>query len=210
MPTTAAEVGHFVKTTPGGGHTAWRGAANIDSGLAVDMRLMNQTVLSEDGKMAGLGFGGSLHDAYHQLSPHNLTVMGGRIVLASGKVTYVTRASHPDFWLALKGGTNNFGIITRFDVPTLACDLMRAFQLDWSFHNAPADVYLEVIQLAGLFGEFLLQPQSGRTDYDVRLLTATYGDARDDHARVRAAVAGIVDPQGVFQKRVPGGFKVFK
>ena len=38
------------------------------------------------------------------------------MVLASGEVVYVTSSSYPDLWTALKGGSNNFGIVTRFDV----------------------------------------------------------------------------------------------
>lgn len=91
MPTTASEVSLFVKTVTackdkdalfairGGGHTLWSGAANIDGGITVDMRLINQTVLSADGKTASLGPGARWHDVYHQLSAHNVTVMGGRL-----------------------------------------------------------------------------------------------------------------------------------
>jgi hypothetical protein len=39
-------------------------------------------------------------------------------VLASGEIVYATASSHPDLWLALKGGSNNFGIVTRFDLAT--------------------------------------------------------------------------------------------
>jgi FAD/FMN-containing dehydrogenase len=51
-------------------------------------------------------------------------IYGYEIVLASGEVVYATADSHPDLWLALKGGANNFGIITRFDVATFPEDLM--------------------------------------------------------------------------------------
>ncbi|KAL8923180.1 MAG: hypothetical protein Q9208_004743 [Pyrenodesmia sp. 3 TL-2023] len=40
------------------------------------------------------------------------------VVLASGEIIYATASSHSDLWLALKGGSNNFGIITRFDLAT--------------------------------------------------------------------------------------------
>ena len=43
-------------------------------------------------------------------------VYGYEIVLAGGNVVYATESSYPDLWLALKGGSNNFGIITRFDM----------------------------------------------------------------------------------------------
>ena len=38
--------------------------------------------------------------------------------MASGKVVYASATSHRDLWLALKGGSNNFGIVTRFDLAT--------------------------------------------------------------------------------------------
>ncbi|KAH8427290.1 FAD-binding oxidoreductase [Aspergillus melleus] len=36
------------------------------------------------------------------------------IVLANGEITVVTEASHADLFVALKGGSNNFGVITHF------------------------------------------------------------------------------------------------
>ncbi|EFX03777.1 FAD-binding domain containing protein [Grosmannia clavigera kw1407] len=180
MPTTASEVSQFVKTVGvrkgkdalfairGGGHTLWSGAANIEGGITVDMRLINQTVLSADGKIASLGAGARWRDVYPQLTPHNVTVMGGRlgslgvggflsgggltflsrrqgfacdniygyeIVLASGEVTYVTEASHAGLWLALKGGSNNFGIITRFDVLTFPSNRMWYSLLQYEYNN---------------------------------------------------------------------------
>jgi len=43
-------------------------------------------------------------------------VISYQIVLADGSINTVTKESHPDLWLALKGGSNNFGIVTSFDV----------------------------------------------------------------------------------------------
>lgn len=40
------------------------------------------------------------------------------MVLANGDVIEANADSHSDLWLALKGGSNNFGIVTRIDVPT--------------------------------------------------------------------------------------------
>lgn len=45
-------------------------------------------------------------------------IYGYEIVLADGRIVYATATSYPDLWLALKGGLNNFGIVTRFDVAT--------------------------------------------------------------------------------------------
>ena len=40
------------------------------------------------------------------------------VVLANGTIVHATASSHPDLWLALKGGSGNFGIVTHIDVPT--------------------------------------------------------------------------------------------
>ena len=41
-----------------------------------------------------------------------------QVVLASGAIVNANATSHPDLWRALKGGGNNFGIVTRFDLAT--------------------------------------------------------------------------------------------
>jgi len=40
------------------------------------------------------------------------------IVLADGTVTDANQSSNPDLWIALRGGSNNFGVVTRFDLET--------------------------------------------------------------------------------------------
>lgn len=88
-PTRTSEVAEFVKSVTannhtqfairGGGHTLWTGAANIDGGITVDMRLMNETRLSSNQETALLGPGGLWNNIYPQLEAYNLTVMGGRV-----------------------------------------------------------------------------------------------------------------------------------
>ncbi|KUJ13466.1 FAD-binding domain-containing protein [Mollisia scopiformis] len=39
-----------------------------------------------------------------------------QIVLASGQLTNANASSHPDLFRSLKGGMNNFGVVTRFDL----------------------------------------------------------------------------------------------
>ncbi|PBP18029.1 hypothetical protein BUE80_DR011177 [Diplocarpon rosae] len=41
------------------------------------------------------------------------------VVLASGRIVYASQDSHSDLFWALKGGSSNFGIVTRFDLRTL-------------------------------------------------------------------------------------------
>ncbi|KAI9799744.1 MAG: hypothetical protein M1833_003863 [Piccolia ochrophora] len=45
-------------------------------------------------------------------------VVNYEVVLANGRVVNANATSNPDLWFALKGGSNNFGIVTRFDIKT--------------------------------------------------------------------------------------------
>ncbi|KAH9892197.1 hypothetical protein F4778DRAFT_751205 [Xylariomycetidae sp. FL2044] len=152
-----------------GGHMIWKGAANIERGITVDMRAINSVTLTEDKKGAILGAGGIWSDIYTELVPHNLTVMGGRVagigvgglstggginylsrrygwvcdniyayevVLADGQVIRVTSDSYDDMWLALKGGSNNFGIVTSIEVPTWPMAQMYRGALSFSYTSA--------------------------------------------------------------------------
>ncbi|KAK7738314.1 hypothetical protein SLS53_006122 [Cytospora paraplurivora] len=59
-------------------------------------------------------------------------IYGYEVVLASGKVVYASATSNRDLWLALKGGSNNFGIITRFDLKTFPLHDMREGYLQFN------------------------------------------------------------------------------
>lgn len=39
-----------------------------------------------------------------------------KVVLANGSVVNASQATHPDLYFALRGGGNNFGVVTRFDL----------------------------------------------------------------------------------------------
>ncbi|OBT50990.1 hypothetical protein VE04_07938 [Pseudogymnoascus sp. 24MN13] len=47
-------------------------------------------------------------------------VIGYEVVLASGQFIYSTKNNFSDLFWALKGGSSNFGIVTRFDMQTVA------------------------------------------------------------------------------------------
>ncbi|KAL8907981.1 MAG: hypothetical protein Q9171_005643 [Xanthocarpia ochracea] len=197
-PTTTLETQDFVHLVTsgrcknnqfavrGGGHTFWSGAANIQPGITVDMRVMNILQLSADQKIVGIGGGALWDQIYPQLVPYNLTVMGGRIpgigvggfatgggitfasrehgfscdnivgyeiVLGNGKVTYASASSNPDLWLALKGGSNNFGIITRFDIGTISQGKMSYNLVNYNYTDASLQAH------ANAFSDFM-KPQN--------------------------------------------------
>ncbi|KGO70750.1 FAD linked oxidase, N-terminal [Penicillium expansum] len=47
------------------------------------------------------------------------SVVQYEVVLENGSIVLVDRTSHPDLFWALKGGSNNFGIVTRYDMVTM-------------------------------------------------------------------------------------------
>lgn len=77
------------------------------------------------------------------------------VVTANGEILDVNLDSHPDLYWALRGGGNNFGIVTRFDMETFpqgamwggliynsfntSSSLIKAF-VEYA-HEAPTDVY---------------------------------------------------------------------
>ncbi len=85
------------------------------------------------------------------------------IVLANGEIVNANANDHADLWIALRGGSNNFGVVTRFDVeafpqgenwggtifyPISTVDAqLEAFS---TFSSAPDyDVYASLIQSIG-------------------------------------------------------------
>jgi len=69
--------------------------------------------------VGGLTLGGGLSyfSGVHGLACDN--VKNYQVVLADGRIVNVNAEEHRDLFKALKGGTNNFGIVTRIDVNTV-------------------------------------------------------------------------------------------
>ncbi|KAI9437960.1 FAD-binding domain-containing protein [Lactarius indigo] len=73
------------------------------------------------GRISGVGVGGlTLGGGYSFLSnQYGLAidnVIAFELVLPNGTVTTATEANHHDLWFALRGGGNNFGIVTKLTV----------------------------------------------------------------------------------------------
>jgi FAD/FMN-containing dehydrogenase len=44
-----------------------------------------------------------------------MLILRSQVVLPSGNIVDATQKSNSDLWLALRGGSNNFGIVTAFE-----------------------------------------------------------------------------------------------
>lgn len=60
------------------------------------------------------GGGNSFHSASHGMGCDN--VANFEVVLADGSIIHANAEENPDLWVALKGGSGNFGLVTRFDM----------------------------------------------------------------------------------------------
>ncbi|RMZ27887.1 hypothetical protein D0859_08021 [Hortaea werneckii] len=79
-----------------------------------------QGLATGGGRIANVGVGGLvLGGGVSFFSPRKGFVCDGvkrfEVVLASGRIVNATQDSHHDLWLALKGGSNNFGIVTAIE-----------------------------------------------------------------------------------------------
>ncbi|KAL6714317.1 hypothetical protein ACLMJK_007740 [Lecanora helva] len=120
-----------------GGHSPVPGAASIQGGVLIDLCLLSAVTPSEDGSSVVIGAGAKWMDVSKILDSKGLAVVGGRnsavgvggltlgglvcsniisyeIVLASGSCVIASESTNSDLWRALKGGSNNFGIVTHF------------------------------------------------------------------------------------------------
>ncbi|KAK8039718.1 oxidoreductase [Apiospora rasikravindrae] len=130
-----------------GGHTPFAGSANIQSGITIDLSKMKHVDLSTDRTSVTIGPGNRWGDVYSVLDAQGLSTSGGRVasvgvgglvtgggisffsprygynfevVLASGELANANATSHPSLWRALKGGSNNLGIVTSLTMRTFA------------------------------------------------------------------------------------------
>jgi hypothetical protein len=150
QPRTSDDVSRIIKvlaSTDGlvavrsGGHTQWAGSNDIDQGVTVDLGQMTNVTFDAQSKLASLQPGSRWGDIYEKLLKHSVCVTGGRdgnvgiggFLTGGGNSYYAglyglacdaNAESHSDLWTALKGGSGNFGIVTRFDMYTFpAVDL---------------------------------------------------------------------------------------
>lgn len=133
----------------GGGHGTHALSNSLEEGVTIDMGLFNAITYNSETKIASIGPGAHWGSVYDTLTPHGVTVPGGRagsvgvggflmgggnsfhsgshgfgcdqvqnfeIVLADGQLVNANEQENSDLWVALKGGSGNFGLVTRFDL----------------------------------------------------------------------------------------------
>lgn len=69
--------------------------------------------------VGGLLLGGGINNFGNSYGWSFSNVVGYEAVLPNSSIIYVTASSYPDLFWALKGGGNNFAIVTRFDIKTI-------------------------------------------------------------------------------------------
>ncbi|KAL5313408.1 hypothetical protein ACEPPN_019141 [Leptodophora sp. 'Broadleaf-Isolate-01'] len=147
-----------------GGHAAFTGGSNIDNGVTIDMRSFNTVSLSTDKTTTTVGTGNRWQAVYDYLVPQGYIAVGGRVgnvVLATGLVVIASATSNPDLYWALRGGGNNFGIVTNFQINTF-----KAGDLWGGFYVTPGNSSLAVYTA---FESFV---QNSSTDLDAGFIAA--------------------------------------
>ena len=61
-----------------GGHSPVPGSANMNNGIVIDLRLLNEVIPSDDGSSVSIGTGARWIDVYKTLDEEGLAVAGGR------------------------------------------------------------------------------------------------------------------------------------
>ncbi|MCJ1417466.1 hypothetical protein MMC32_003810 [Xylographa parallela] len=112
------DLGHFCEVTPSkqgssvaiGAGGKWMDVSKVldGKGLAV-IGGRNSAV-----GVGGLILGGGLSFFSPRFGFVCSNILSYEIVLASGSIVTASASTNPDLWRALKGGSNNFGIVTRF------------------------------------------------------------------------------------------------
>lgn len=64
-------------------------------------------------------------------------VLEWEVVLSDGRIVTANAKTNPDLWLALKGGSNNFGIVTRFNLATFEQPRFYGGQVFYNISTVP-------------------------------------------------------------------------
>ncbi|KAF7884129.1 uncharacterized protein EAF01_011552 [Botrytis porri] len=131
----------------GGGHSLNAGAANIESEVTINLRALNKVAVNRKQTLVSIGGGARWGEVYSVVDATSggrvadvgvggLTTGGGisffsareglvcdnvknyEVVLADGSIVNANCSENRNLWQALKDRSNNFGVVTRFDIRT--------------------------------------------------------------------------------------------
>ncbi|KAJ9483579.1 hypothetical protein VN97_g9818 [Penicillium thymicola] len=126
-------VGHWCYfSVKGGGHSRAAGDSNSVGGVTVDLDLLTQVEVLDNGTKARIGGGATSIQAFQALESHNLSFVGGRVAsvglggftLGGGTSPFSNKYGWAldnvfEYEVVLANG-NNFAIVTAFTVRTFA------------------------------------------------------------------------------------------
>ncbi|RAH80341.1 FAD-binding domain-containing protein [Aspergillus japonicus CBS 114.51] len=95
---------------------------------------------SSKGGIGGLALSGGLSFFSSREGLISDNVFNYEIVLASGAIVQANATDNPSLWKALRGGGTNFGIVTRFNLPTFPQDPFWAGVTYYSPASFPAQI----------------------------------------------------------------------
>ncbi|KAK1851925.1 FAD binding domain-containing protein [Colletotrichum chrysophilum] len=125
-----------------GGHTVWPGASNIQDGITIDL----DGRMVAGGRENAVGIGGLTTDGGKTFYTCRVgfacdQVVNYEVVLADGSIVQANDQEHSDLFRVLKGGGNNFGIVTGFDMVTFPSKDIWDAELVHAKESAPEVVH---------------------------------------------------------------------
>jgi hypothetical protein len=103
------------------------------------------------------------------------TIVGVEVVLGSGEIVEASKSKNSDLFWALKGGSNNFGVVTRYDLFTIPITSAYGGLAAWQGLNA-TDQFIKACQ---------------------SFLEAGPAGIEDLHTEINPSITIIPTPQGV-------------
>ncbi|KAH8701253.1 oxidoreductase FAD-binding protein [Phaeosphaeriaceae sp. PMI808] len=94
-------------------------------------------------------------------------IVGYEVVLGSGEVVYASKDENRDLWRSISGGSNNFGIVTRFDTSTYPQKNMLGGTVAWNYDQSVKDSH------AKAFSDFM-KPENFDADAMMAIIVS-YG-----------------------------------
>ena len=93
--------------------------------------------------VGGLLLGGGINYFGSHMGWSANSVLNYEVVLANGDIINANASSNRDLWWALKGGSSNFGIVTRYDMATFSMSSVWGGSL--AYDQTVANAYVDAI-----------------------------------------------------------------